>query len=94
MKEFAQKHKGLITFVVAILAACYSHFVEPIPQANDQAWDALLGIVAAGSAVHAGKSLGIVDILGLLKKILNVKDVVKDAINQDANSDPDVKDHN
>jgi hypothetical protein len=84
MKSFAQKHKGLITFLVAIVAALYQHYVEQIPQVDDRTWDAITALVGAAGAVHAGKSLGLIDILGLLRKLLGAKDVVTDVLDRDA----------
>jgi hypothetical protein len=82
--KLIQRHKGLLTMLVALLAACWSHYVESIPQVDDRTWDAITALVGAAGAVHAGKSLGLIDILGLLRKLLGAKDVVKDVIDKDA----------
>ena len=67
MRNFMSKFKKKITFVVALLAALYSYYVEPIPGVDPEVWAGVLGIIGAYGMVKSKGKLSISAMLRLLK---------------------------
>lgn len=67
MKIFMNKHRSTVTFIVALLAALYSHFVEPIPGVDQEVWTAVLGVTGTYSLIKLKGKLSFFEMLSLLR---------------------------
>ena len=89
MKAKLSEHKGLITLFVALAAALYSHYVEPIPQVNEELWDATLTLAGVAGAVHAGQKVGLREKIDVIKQFLKAKDVIQEQVQKDKEANND-----
>ena len=83
MKQFVTDHKSKVTFVVAILAALYSYYVEQIPGVDPEVWGAVLGISGTYAVVKSKKKLGIGNALSTVKNLNTLRKGFNDTANED-----------
>ena len=81
------RNKKFMTMLVALLAACYGHFVEPVPEVDPALWDLTIALSGVGVAYQAGKGMPIMAILDAARKLGPAKKSIKEALSDDPAGD-------